>query len=92
MNEENDAVEILTEIRRLKDVFAVSIRKKYPVGSLVSYKHGKQFRVATVIDHSLSGHRIKLIGTTDVGYWIDVTRCFTEEEMRQVVGVKEVCR
>lgn len=55
------------KFRAAQAKFHDALVKAFPVGSQVSYRHGYDNRVATVLRHSQD--RMQLIGTMGVEYW-----------------------
>lgn len=62
--------QIRAEIARLEQQKVEAFRREYPVGSVVSYRHGDNIREVMIIRHGY-GDRCQVEGATQTEYWID---------------------
>jgi hypothetical protein len=73
--------ELLENMKELDRNIARATKEAFPIGQLVSYRHGEQLRFARVAGHSDWGApRVQVQGITGKTYWITVYRILEEVE------------
>lgn len=85
---DNTVVGILTQIHHLNDELFEAIRREYPVGSWVSYKHGKYERNVEVVGYSYP-RQLWVKGKSKERYKIDIYRCLSEDDQDRVIGLRK---
>jgi hypothetical protein len=77
-------VEILASFSRLQVELKEAIQREFPIGSWISYDHGRYTRDAKVVGYGYY-RSIQVVGSTGVPYWLDIYRCLSREDQDRVM-------
>lgn len=73
MPRERCLASLLAKITRLRHDAELAMRREFPVGARVAYRHGDHIRRGRVIDHGF-GLRVCIASDRGARIWLDVYR------------------